>query len=360
MIRRAIIFLLFPIWCVVSCDSDKGEDEDSVAVTVNIEDFEVTIDENPDQGEVLGTIMATTNNGSISFSMVSQSQENAMVVNTTTGELSVGDSTLFDFDSNPIITATVEARNGSVAQEGAVTVNLNEVPDPIMVTIQDFEVTVDENPIKGDVLGSVLASTNIGEVVFSIISQSPENALTIDPSTGELTVVDASLFEFDFNPVITATVEARNGEVAQQASATINLNEVVLERTIYGGPKIVFEKDDHAIFTLEVNQDRITERVWLTRANVEGLFNIRQENSYNNNSPVDTEWAEGTTDDIDTLEFTAWKLAIDSSPPGSVGKDFVLHLISENIYIDIKFLSWSTGRSSGGGGFSYERSTPTN
>jgi hypothetical protein len=37
-----------------------------------------------------------------------------------------------------------------------------------------------------------------------------------------------------------------------------------------------------------------------------------------------------------------------------IGKDAVLHLIADDIYLDIKFLSWTAG---GGGGFSYERST---
>ena len=37
------------------------------------------------------------------------------------------------------------------------------------------------------------------------------------------------------------------------------------------------------------------------------------------------------------------------------GTALVLHLIDENIYIDVTFLSWSSGDS--GGGFSYERTT---
>jgi len=46
-----------------------------------------------------------------------------------------------------------------------------------------------------------------------------------------------------------------------------------------------------------------------------------------------------------------------SNPPSSVDQDMVLHIIPDNSYLDIKFTSWSGGAS--GGGFSYERSTPT-
>ena len=42
-------------------------------------------------------------------------------------------------------------------------------------------------------------------------------------------------------------------------------------------------------------------------------------------------------------------------PPCAVGKDAVLHLISEDIYIDIKITSWVSGQ----GSFSYQRSTPS-
>ena len=38
------------------------------------------------------------------------------------------------------------------------------------------------------------------------------------------------------------------------------------------------------------------------------------------------------------------------------GENFVLHLIEEDIYLDVRFLSWTSGNGAGGG-FSYERST---
>ena len=42
-----------------------------------------------------------------------------------------------------------------------------------------------------------------------------------------------------------------------------------------------------------------------------------------------------------------------------VGKNYVVHLITDNIYIDLKMLSWQQGGGNGGG-FSYERSTNPN
>ncbi len=54
------------------------------------------------------------------------------------------------------------------------------------------------------------------------------------------------------------------------------------------------------------------------------------------------------------LTFYTWVTWAGNFPPGTVGQDAVVHLISEDIYIDIRFESWSC---CGAGGFSYVRST---
>jgi len=130
----------------------------------------------------------------------------------------------------------------------------------------------------------------------------------------------------------------------------------VLSQTIWGGPKITFTKANNADFNAQENQDRITDAVWITRGTTQGIFNIKTESSYVlNSSPSDTEWAFGTTADLPGLTFDNWQTTVESNPPAMVDRDMVLHLISEDIYIDLKFLSWSVGTA--GGGFSYERST---
>jgi len=127
--------------------------------------------------------------------------------------------------------------------------------------------------------------------------------------------------------------------------------------TIWTGPKTTFSKSAFADPTDPANQDRITDNVWITRANVAGIYNAKTETNYQFfHSPADTEWAFGTTADIGSLTFADWQTWIDSNPPSLPGQDAVLHLISDDIYLDIKFLSWGKG-STAGGSFSYERST---
>ncbi len=132
-------------------------------------------------------------------------------------------------------------------------------------------------------------------------------------------------------------------------------------QTIWTGTPITFTKADFADWTMAANQDRLTSNVWITRADKKGIFNIKTETEYSDfASPADTEWAFGTTANIATLTFSDWETTISSLPPQMVNQDMVLHLITDDIYIDIKFTSWTAGNGSGvpaGSGFSYTRSS---
>lgn len=132
-------------------------------------------------------------------------------------------------------------------------------------------------------------------------------------------------------------------------------------QTIWDGTPITITKANNADWNLEANQDRITATVWLTRKTTQGQFNIAQEAGYSNSngSPVDTEWGWGTTADIGSITFYNWKNATNNNNPNGdhdnlVGYPMVLHLITDNIYIDLTYDSWTAG---GGGGFSYTRSS---
>jgi hypothetical protein len=137
------------------------------------------------------------------------------------------------------------------------------------------------------------------------------------------------------------------------------VSKLVVAQTTWNGPTMTFTKTDNADPTLAENQDQITSNVWLTRGNSGGqLYNAKTESdSSKSTSPDDTQWALGTTSNIGTLTFSTFRGT--SKPQDAVGQNMVLHLVTDDIYIDIKITSWTSGRNSGGG-FSYERSTDPN
>ncbi len=142
--------------------------------------------------------------------------------------------------------------------------------------------------------------------------------------------------------------------IVAAALAALGAPRPATAQEVWSGRTFFFEKGDFANPDLEANQDRITDNVWITRDDLRGIYNIAQETGYTTNvSPVDTEWATGDAVDYATLTFQPWQLWHGSNPPGTVGVDACVHLITDDIYIDIRFESWTT--SAGGGGFSYYR-----
>ena len=120
------------------------------------------------------------------------------------------------------------------------------------------------------------------------------------------------------------------------------------------GPIISFIKQDEANPTDKNNQDSITANVIITRGNDGGqIFNIAQEKASDKyKSPIGTEWAIGTLDQIDSLTFESFRSAV--KPQFVVGRKLVMHLIDDDIYISVEFKSWSSGKK---GGFSYDRTS---
>lgn len=146
----------------------------------------------------------------------------------------------------------------------------------------------------------------------------------------------------------------------------------VTAATVWDGPTVSFSKPGNADPTLGQNQDRVTDLVFLTRGSRQGLYNAAAESAFagvNGNSPAGTEWAfEGLggnpTGDafsaqlFDNLEFDVWTASLggERAVQGNIlGRNGVLHLLSEDVYIGIEFTEWSSA--SGGGAFSYDRTS---
>lgn len=207
----------------------NSENTESLMATINlgninelsIDDFSEAIDENPINGDVIGTVQAS-GDGTLSYSITSQTPAGALGIDATTGEVTVADATLFDYETYPTITADISVDNTVSTETTTVTINLNNINE---LNIVDFTTSLDENPTNGDSLGTVQAVGD-GTLVFSINSQTPAGALNIDPNTGELTVADATLFDFETNPTIDAIIYVTNSVTTEDADITINLSNI--------------------------------------------------------------------------------------------------------------------------------------
>jgi hypothetical protein len=130
--------------------------------------------------------------------------------------------------------------------------------------------------------------------------------------------------------------------------------------TIWNGPLTNFTKINFANPSLAANQDRLTGDIWLTRGSSQGLYNANTESFFTHfSSPAGTQWATGFLTNYASLTYTdwnSWAKGVNAGPISTIGLNAVVHLIPDDIYLSVKFTSW-TGAGAGGG-FSYIRSTP--
>lgn len=135
-----------------------------------------------------------------------------------------------------------------------------------------------------------------------------------------------------------------------------------------GATDVTFSKAALADPTLAVNQDRISPTVWITRGSVAGLYNAVSETAYAPTSPAGTRWAVSNVNGnpnftygtgaamYQSLTFSDWDDALGSMNAlrtNILAETAVLHLVAEDVYLDIKFTAWAAGR--GDGSFSYVR-----
>lgn len=121
---------------------------------------------------------------------------------------------------------------------------------------------------------------------------------------------------------------------------------------VWNGPSISFTNNDDP-----ADVDQITPDVGITRGSFQGIYNATLESSYHHNSsPLDTEWAFGELSNYASLTYSTWEQWSGGSgggPPSTVGRDAVMHIVSEDIYLSIRFTAWGVRM----GGFTYTRST---
>jgi Leucine-rich repeat (LRR) protein len=208
---------------MISCSNDDTSTPETI---ITVKNFAVTIDENPAKDQKLGKIEAITDYGELIYSLKAETPKGALAIHNKTGKLTVKDPALFDYETRTEITATVTVKNRNHTKEAKVVISINDVNDA-KITVKDFAATIDENPTKDQELGTIEATTDQGELSYTLNTQTPKDALTIDTKTGILTVKDSALFDYETRTEITATVTVKNGDLSKEAKVVVTLNNVI-------------------------------------------------------------------------------------------------------------------------------------
>ena len=94
---------------------------------------------------------------------------------------------------------------------------------------KNFIATMDENPENGFEIGTIEATSGYGRINYTVLSQSPEGAISVLDKTiggGVITVADASVFDFETNPLIEASVRIFNPDDSDTIKIELTLRDL--------------------------------------------------------------------------------------------------------------------------------------
>lgn len=247
-IKTSLITVLMLAILSIGCSKD---DENVTQITVTTEDFSVTIDENPTEGQSIGKVTGKASEGEISFNLTTQTPEGAMSIDTKTGELKVKDASLFDFETYTSITGVAIVKSGTISKEANITVKINDVDDnevvnrPPVINAQTFTAKED---IKDDVvIGSMVATDPESEALTFTLTQNSNDLFELT-DTGELSLVTDKKLDFETTISHTLIVEVSDGKNKVNAEITITVENIAEPfittwKTTTNNETITFQRD---------------------------------------------------------------------------------------------------------------------
>ena len=121
---------------------------------------------------------------------------------------------------------------------------------------------------------------------------------------------------------------------------------------LFGYGQYTFTKSANTDPSLKENQDRISDKVWLTRGNQYGIYNAYDQTSAKNQPTSGIELALGNFEELSQLNFETISQWGKKFKGNWLNKNLVLKLTETNEYYSFIMTSWEKR-----GGFSYTRSS---
>jgi hypothetical protein len=224
---------------VIATDA-AGNVSDTQEVTVSVNNLDetaptitsgdsVSIDENSGAGQVIYTTTADDSadiSAGVTFSLADGS-DSALSIDSVTGEVTLATDPNFETQSQYSFTVVAtDGANNSADQQVTITVNnLDEVAPTI--TSADTAAAIDENTGAGQVVYTAIAddSSDVSNGVTFSLSADSDSALSIDASTGEVTLSDNP--DHETQSQYSFTVIASDGVNAEaQQTVTLDINNV--------------------------------------------------------------------------------------------------------------------------------------
>lgn len=163
------------------------------------------------QNDVIGTVFAYSDDSTTSLTYAfKDATESRFAIDSKTGVLTAKTDLKTAGQVTVPITVT-DASHSQTSVTRSIVVNIVTTNNHLPIS-QNLDFTLSENTPGGTVVGNVIAdSADSGQsLTYSIAESSIPRALSINSKTGEITVVNDSLLDFEKNPVFHLRVEIRD------------------------------------------------------------------------------------------------------------------------------------------------------
>lgn len=113
-------------------------------------------------------------------------------------------------------------------------------PKPSLTAV-DFTGNIHENALVGELIGTIDFDAS-DDVTFSISNQSLEGAVTIDATSGNITVANVSYFDYEVNQVITGQINVTMGNLSEVISFTVDIDDAIRVEDFVGSGSMGYDE----------------------------------------------------------------------------------------------------------------------
>ena len=192
-----------------------------------------TVAEGAANGSTVGvTAFSTDVNGpGVTYSLVGDTSGGGFTIDSTTGVITVADSTKLDYETTPThaYTVTAQASDGTLSNSQAFTIALTDVAPTAPVDTNGAANTVAEGAANGSTVGITASSVDPnGPATTYSLTDNAGGRFAINSTTGIVTVANGAAIDFETAPghAYGITVLATNGALTTSSAFSIGVTDV--------------------------------------------------------------------------------------------------------------------------------------
>lgn len=251
-----------------------------------MEDVTFSVNENSAGGTVVGTLTATDPDfgQSIQYSISGGNINGAFLINPTTGTITVANGNPLNFETLADYVLSIDATDSgfpSSTKTAQVTIHLNDLNEsPVLA---NKIVTVPENTAVGTILTTMTATNPemAQQLSYFIIAGNANGSFAIDPATGQVSVVDNGVLDFEDHNQLQLTIRViDNGQPALAATATLSIQVTDVNEPPHLTPMTFTLAENSPVGTvvgtiLAIDEDGDQNTTYaVTASDLDGLFTI--------------------------------------------------------------------------------------